>query len=101
MATVKTYDPRCYELAKVFLSDEADLNNEQSCHSLALEIQQCIEDEIYFMRNEPHLYSGFTKEAVEAARKECERYYGDQARDDRKPDTECDFCRGTGRVNVP
>jgi len=75
MATVKTYDHRCYELAKVFLSDEPDLNNEQLCHSLALEIQQCIEDEIYFMRNDPHLYSGFTKEAVAEARKECERHY--------------------------
>jgi hypothetical protein len=76
MATVKSYDFRCYELAKVFLSDAPGLDNEASAHSLALEIQQCIEDEIYFMRNEPHLYSGFTKEAVAEARKECVRHYG-------------------------
>jgi hypothetical protein len=76
MATVKSYDPRCFELAKLFLSDVPELDNEPSCHSLALEIQQCIEDEIYFMRNEPHLYSGFTKEAVAEARKECVRHYG-------------------------
>ena len=76
MATVKSYDPRVYELASLFLSDEQDLNNEQLRHSLALEIQQCIEDEIYFMRNDPHLYSGFTKDAVAEARKECVRHYG-------------------------
>lgn len=76
MATVKTYDSRVYELASLFLSDEPDLNSEQMRHSLALEIQQCIEDEIYFMRNDPHLYSGFTKEAVAEARKECVRHYG-------------------------
>ncbi len=77
MATVKTYDSRCYDLAKVFLSDEADLNHEQAIHSLALEIQQCIKDEIHFMREAPDLYPGFPRKAVEAARAECERYYGD------------------------
>lgn len=50
MAIVKTYDSSCYELAKLFLSDEPDLNNERCRHSLALEIQQTIEDEIEFMR---------------------------------------------------
>lgn len=57
MATVKTYDPRCYELAETFLADEPDLNNEQAKHSLALEIQQCIEDEIYFMRKRATVWS--------------------------------------------
>ena len=52
MATVKTYDPRCYELAAVFLADEGELNTEAAKHALALEIQQCIEDEIYFMRHD-------------------------------------------------
>lgn len=56
MATVKTYDSRCYDLAVIFLSDEPDLNNERVKHSLALEIQQCIEDEIYFMKEHPDLY---------------------------------------------
>jgi hypothetical protein len=56
MATVKTYDRRCYDLAAIFLGDEPDLHNEANIHSLALEIQQCIEDEIYFMRKAPDLY---------------------------------------------
>lgn len=51
MALVKTYDQRCYDLAAIFLSDETDLNNEKAKHSLALEIQQTIEDEIDFMRH--------------------------------------------------
>lgn len=50
MALVKTYDSRCYELAATFLSEEPDLNHEKARHSLALEIQQVIEDEIQFMR---------------------------------------------------
>ena len=81
MATVTTYDPRCYELAEVFLADTLDLNTEAAKNSLALEIQQVIEDEIYFMRNHPALYPtlysafGFSKEKIEAARKECERFY--------------------------
>ena len=57
MATVKTYDSRCLELAKVFLSDETDLDTDANAHALALEIQQCIEDEIYFMRNPPNLFA--------------------------------------------
>jgi hypothetical protein len=56
MATVKTCDQRCYDLAATFLGDEPDLHNETNIRSLALEIQQCIEDEIYFMRNAPDLY---------------------------------------------
>jgi hypothetical protein len=55
MATVKTYDRRCYDLAAIFLGDEPDLHTESNIHALALEIQQCIEDEIYFMRNEAAL----------------------------------------------
>ena len=56
MATVTSYDSKCLELAKVFLSDENELNTEKMAHLLALEIQQCIEDEIYFMRAAPELY---------------------------------------------
>lgn len=52
MATVKTYDPSCYELAKLFLSDEPGLDSDANARALALEIQQCVEDEIFFMRNE-------------------------------------------------
>jgi hypothetical protein len=51
MATVKTYDRRCYDLAAIFLGDEPDLHNEANIHALALEIQQCIEDEIFFMKH--------------------------------------------------
>ncbi len=50
MVTVKSYDSKCLELATAFLSDEPDLDNETSRHSLALEIQQTIEDEIFYMR---------------------------------------------------
>lgn len=49
MATVKTYDPRCYELAESFLADVPRFNNETFKKLLALEIQQVIEDEISFM----------------------------------------------------
>ena len=48
---VKSYDRRCYDLAAVFLGDEPTIHNETNIHTLALEIQQCIEDEIYFMKN--------------------------------------------------
>ncbi|MCK1459126.1 hypothetical protein IVB34_12580 [Bradyrhizobium sp. 2] len=51
MATVTTYDSRCWDLAAAFLQDEEDLNTTAAKHALALEIQQCIEDEIYFMRS--------------------------------------------------
>jgi Mn-dependent DtxR family transcriptional regulator len=56
MATVKTYDVKCHELAKLFLSDHLDLNTEKLAHMLALEIQQVCEDEITFMRAAPDLY---------------------------------------------
>ena len=72
MATVKTYDVKCYELASSFLSDTSDLNHEKARHSLALEIQQVIEDEIEFMRE--GIFNANT--------------------------AECDFCRGSGRVNA-
>jgi len=47
---IKSFDPKCYELASAFLSDEPDLNTEAARTTLACEIQECIEDEIYFMR---------------------------------------------------
>ena len=46
----KTFDPSCYELAERFLSDEPALNTEAARTTLASEIQQCIENEIEFMR---------------------------------------------------
>lgn len=52
MAKPKTYDPKCYELAALFLGDEADLHNEENIRRLAREIQMCIEDEIAMMREE-------------------------------------------------
>lgn len=50
MATVRTYDTKCYELAAHFLGDEPDLNTEDARISLASVIQGFVEDEIYFMR---------------------------------------------------
>jgi hypothetical protein len=45
---VKTYDPACYELAEHFLQDEpcvADPDlHKKYLHSLALDIQQAVED---------------------------------------------------------
>lgn len=61
MATVTTCDPKSYELAEYFLSEEADLNSDAAKMSLALEIQQCIEDEIWFMRKHPELYPTLAK----------------------------------------
>jgi len=50
MAITKTFDPKCYELAAAFLMDEPKLNTEAAITTLAIEIQQCIEAEIIFMR---------------------------------------------------
>lgn len=47
--SVKTYDPACYELAEHFLQDDATDPElfKKHCHSLALEIQQAVEDWTY------------------------------------------------------
>ena len=47
-----TFDPLCYELASHFLADELnpELRTDDAKTHLALQIQQCIEDEIEFMR---------------------------------------------------
>ena len=45
-----TFDPKCYELAAAFLSDEPELDTEAARTTLAAEIQYCIESEISFMR---------------------------------------------------
>ena len=49
--SIKTYDPACYELAEHFLLDEPCAFNPitfaKHCHSLALEIQQAVEDWTY------------------------------------------------------
>lgn len=43
MSPRKTFDSRCYDLAEIFLSDEA-FDTEANRNSLAAEIQQTIED---------------------------------------------------------
>lgn len=50
MAT--TYDSRVYDLAELFLSDEAELNTDVNKHHLALFIQEQLEAEIEYMRDE-------------------------------------------------
>ena len=47
----KTFDPKVYDLAALFLSDEPDLNTEAARIRLAAAIQSCIEDELVFMRS--------------------------------------------------
>lgn len=47
----RTFDPRCYDLAAIFLSNETELNTEAARVTLAIEIQRSIEDEIEFMRS--------------------------------------------------
>lgn len=46
----KTFDEKCFELAEHFLQDEPGLNTEAAKTTLALAIQQAVEDEIEFMR---------------------------------------------------
>lgn len=41
--TVKTYDPKSYELAEHFLQDEPNLNTEGGCINLAKTIQAAVE----------------------------------------------------------
>lgn len=48
----KTFDPRCYNLAAVFLADEPELNTEAARVTLAAEIQESIEAELFFMRSQ-------------------------------------------------
>jgi hypothetical protein len=44
-------DPKVYELAVLFLSDEPTLDTRAARDTLASVIQQAIEDEIEFMRH--------------------------------------------------
>jgi len=46
-----TIDPKVYELAAQFLSDEPKLNTSAARTTLAATIQQAIEDELFFMRD--------------------------------------------------
>lgn len=39
----KSYDPRCYDLAELFLDGEPELNTPERISELAQEIQDCIE----------------------------------------------------------
>jgi hypothetical protein len=45
----KTFDPKCYDLAAVFLTDHPQVNTDAAKVTLARAIQECIEDEIVFM----------------------------------------------------
>lgn len=47
---MKSYDPRCLDLAKVFLADEPELNQAAYQAALASCIQQAIEDFIFTER---------------------------------------------------
>ena len=47
-----TYDPRCYDLAEIFLEDEPNLNAEEYKKHLAGVIQEAIEGEIEWMRDQ-------------------------------------------------
>lgn len=52
------YDPKCYDLAKSFLSDEPTINNAANANRLAQEIQDTIEnfigDKVYeYSQQEP------------------------------------------------
>ncbi|HEX6825429.1 MAG TPA: hypothetical protein VF077_03850 [Nitrospiraceae bacterium] len=44
MVTTRTFDPRCYDLAELFLEDETHLGGESQICALAAEIQRTIED---------------------------------------------------------
>ena len=48
----KTYDSKCFDLAEAFLADEPDINTDAAKITLAIMIQDCIEGEITFMRNQ-------------------------------------------------
>ncbi len=47
-----TYDPRCFDLAALFLGDEPALHTGENMDELAHLIQQTIEDYISFMKSE-------------------------------------------------
>mgnify|MGYP001559600414 CR=1 FL=1 len=49
--TAKTYDPKCYDLAELFLEDEDNLNTEVRRIALAKTIQTAIEDFLTYERN--------------------------------------------------
>ena len=55
--SVKTYDPAAYDLAEHFLQDEPCRNDpelyKKHCHSLALEIQQAVEDWFFTPDEQP------------------------------------------------
>jgi hypothetical protein len=47
-----SYDSRCYDLAEIFLEDEPNLNTDQHKRELAGRIQETIESEIQWMRDQ-------------------------------------------------
>jgi hypothetical protein len=47
-----SYDSRCYDLAEVFLEDEPNLNTDQHKVHLAAFIQEAVESEIQWMRDQ-------------------------------------------------
>lgn len=46
--TVKSYDQKCYDLAALFLGDEPHLHTTDRCDELAKQIQETIEQYIYW-----------------------------------------------------
>ena len=44
MTRKKDFDPKCLDLAEVFLEDEPAINTDRTCDELALEIQLTIEN---------------------------------------------------------
>ena len=46
MKRLKTYDPKCYELAEAFLQDMPHLWSKKRAEDLAIEIQETIESYI-------------------------------------------------------
>jgi hypothetical protein len=55
-----TYDPRCYDLAALFLGDEPKLHTGEHMDELAHLIQQCIEDYIAYMRDGTDRWGKYT-----------------------------------------
>lgn len=52
MATVRTYDRKCFDLAEHFMEDEPEMNCKEACDELAYLIQTTIEDWIMMARKD-------------------------------------------------
>lgn len=49
----RTFDPKCYDLAALFLSDHHDINSEQNRCDLAAHIQSQVEEWIEYREKTP------------------------------------------------